>query len=134
MGEEKLLQNLYLQLRSTTTKFLSQQKYYIETLQAMEILLLKALREEDFGHELQQYLRFLAMSQINLNQRPKKNIVDEKQFGTKKATNIISPLNASRKLLVSEVLKLVKLILLAPTINAAIGRQRSMLCGVKTYL
>ena len=52
MGEEKLLQNLYLQLRSTTTKFLSQQKYYIETLQAMEILLLKALREEDFGHEL----------------------------------------------------------------------------------
>ena len=55
-------QNVYLQLRSTTTKFLSQQKYYIETLQAMEILLLKALREEDFGHELEQYLRFLAMS------------------------------------------------------------------------
>ena len=36
---------------STTTKFLSQQKYYIETLQAMEILLLKALGEKDFGHE-----------------------------------------------------------------------------------
>ena len=52
MRKEKLLLNLYLQLRSTTTKFLSQQKYYIETLQAMEILLLKALREEDFGHEL----------------------------------------------------------------------------------
>ena len=52
MGKEKLLQNLYLQLRSTTTKFLFQQKYYIETLQGMEILLLKALREEDFGHEL----------------------------------------------------------------------------------
>ena len=43
---------MYLQLRSTTTKFLSQQKYYIETPQAMEILLLKALREEGFGHEL----------------------------------------------------------------------------------
>ena len=52
MRKKKLLLNLYLQLRSTTTKFLSQQKYYIETLQAMEILLLKALREEDFGHEL----------------------------------------------------------------------------------
>ena len=40
-----------IQLRSTTTKFLSQQKYYTETLQAMQMLL-KALREEDFGHEL----------------------------------------------------------------------------------
>ena len=40
-----------MQSRSTTTKFLSQQKYYIETFQAMEILHLKALREEDFGHE-----------------------------------------------------------------------------------
>ena len=37
---------------SATTKFLSQHKYYIRTLQAMEILLLKALRKEDFGHEL----------------------------------------------------------------------------------
>ena len=52
MEKEKLLWSLYLQLRSTTTKFLSEQKYYIETFQAMEILLLKALREEDFGYEL----------------------------------------------------------------------------------
>ena len=52
MKEEKLLQNLYLRSRSTTTTFLSQQNCYIETLQAIEILLLKALREEDFGHEL----------------------------------------------------------------------------------
>ena len=37
---------------SATTKFLSQHKYYIRTLQAMEILLLKALCKEDFGHEL----------------------------------------------------------------------------------
>ena len=29
-----------------------QRKDYIETLQAMEILLLKVFREEDFGHEL----------------------------------------------------------------------------------
>ena len=29
-----------------------QQKDYIETLQAMEILCLKVFREEDFGHEL----------------------------------------------------------------------------------
>ena len=29
-----------------------QQKDYIEALQAMEILLLKVFREEDFGHEL----------------------------------------------------------------------------------
>ena len=31
-----------------------QQKDYIETLQTMEILLLKMLLEEHFGHELQQ--------------------------------------------------------------------------------
>ena len=63
-----------------------------------------------------------------------KNIVDEKQFGTKEAIKIISPLNASRKLLVSEVLKLVKLILLAPTTYVASERSRSTLCRVKTYL
>ena len=56
-----------------------------------------------------------------------KNIVDEKQFGTKEAIKIISPLNASRKLLVSEVLKLVKLILLVPTTNAVRERSRSTL-------
>ena len=54
MRKEKLLQNLYLQLRSTTDKIFIQQKYYFETLQTMEILLLKALREEDFDPELQQ--------------------------------------------------------------------------------
>ena len=63
-----------------------------------------------------------------------KNIVDEKQFGTKEAIKIFSPLNASRKLLVSEVLKLVKLILLAPTTYVASERSRSTLCRVKTYL
>ena len=34
------------------------EKDYSETPQAMEILLLKALREEDFGHELQQMSSF----------------------------------------------------------------------------
>ena len=62
------------------------------------------------------------------------NIVDEKQLGTKEAIRIFSPLNASRKLLISEVLNLVKLILLAPTTNVASERSSSTLCRVKTYL
>ena len=37
-----------------------QQKDYIETLQAMERLLLKVYREEDFGHELQQMSSFFS--------------------------------------------------------------------------
>ena len=52
----------------------------------------------------------------------------------KEAIKIISPLNASRKLLVSEVLKLVKLILLVPTIYVTGESSRSTLCRVKTYL
>ena len=31
---------------------MSRQKYFIETFHAMEIVLIKALREEDFGHQL----------------------------------------------------------------------------------
>ena len=61
-----------------------------------------------------------------------KNIVDEKQVGIKEAIKIISSLNASRKLLVSEVLKLVKLILLVPT-NAVSERSRSTLYKVFIY-
>ena len=63
-----------------------------------------------------------------------KNIVDEKQVGIKEAIKIISSLNASRKLLVSEVLKLVKLILLVPTTNAASEGSRSTLCRAKSFL
>ena len=63
-----------------------------------------------------------------------KNIVDEKQFRTKEAIKIISPLNASWELLVSEVLKLVKLILLVPTTNVASERMHWTFCRVKTYL
>ena len=63
-----------------------------------------------------------------------KHIVDEKQVGIKDAIKIISSLNASQKLLASEVLKLVKLILLVPATNAASERSCSSLRRVKTYL
>ena len=62
------------------------------------------------------------------------NIVDKKRVGVKEAMKIISSLNASRKLLVVELLKLVKLILLVPTTNAVSERSRKTLCRVKTYL
>ena len=63
-----------------------------------------------------------------------KNIVDEKQVGIKETIKIISSLNASRKLLMSEVRKLVKLILLVPSTNVVSERLCSTLCRVKTYL
>ena len=53
-----------------------------------------------------------------------KSIVDE----IKEAIKIISSLNPSRKLLVSEVLKLVKLILPVPTTNVVNERSHSTLC------
>ena len=62
------------------------------------------------------------------------NNVDKKRVGIKEAMKIISSLNASRKLLVAELLKLVKLILLVPTTNAVSERSRKTLCRVKTYL
>ena len=63
-----------------------------------------------------------------------KNVADEKQVRIKETIKIISSLNVSRKLLVSEVLELVELILLVPTTNAVSERSRSTLCEVKTYL
>ena len=62
-----------------------------------------------------------------------KNNVDEKQIGIKEAIKIISSLIASQKLIVSEVLKLVKLLLLVPTTSAVSERLRSTLCGVCIY-
>ena len=47
---------------------------------------------------------------------------DEKQVGIKDAITIISSLNASQKLLVSEVLKRFKLISTVPVANAVIER------------
>ena len=73
----------------------------------MGILLLKAFREKDFGHKLKK-IRDPTENLIN--------IVDKKQVGIKDAIKIISSLNASQRLLVSEALKLVKLILTYPPI------------------
>ena len=62
-----------------------------------------------------------------------KNIVDEQQVGIKEAIKIIWSLNASRKLLVSEVLKLVNLILVVPATNAVSERSHLTLCRVCIY-
>ena len=92
-----------------------QQKDHIETRQKMAILLLKALRDKDFDHELQQMSSFFSsdLHKVKLGTQLKIliHIVDEKQVKIKDAITIISSLNASQKLLVSEVLKLIKLIL-----------------------
>ena len=62
------------------------------------------------------------------------DIVDEKQVKIKDAITIISSLNASQKLLVSKMLKLVKLILTVPATNAVSERSGSTFRRVKTYL
>ena len=117
-----------------------QQKDYIETFQTMENLLLKALREEDFGLELQQISSLFGSNLDKFKSETQLttliHIIDEKQVAIKDAIKVISSLNASQKLLVlvSEVLKLVKLILLVPTTNAVSERSCSTLRRVKTYL
>ena len=83
-----------------------QQKEYIETLQTMEILLLKALCEVGFGRELQQMPSFITRPNWKLWYI----LLVKNKLEKKDAIKIISSLNASQKLLVSEVLKLVKLI------------------------
>ena len=97
-----------------------------------------ALREIDFRQKFHQYLRFFLQwpNKVKLETQIKtlKNIVDEKLVGLKEAITIISSINVSRKLLVPEVLKLVRLILLVPTTIAVSERSRLTLCRVKTYL
>ena len=87
----------------------------------MEILLLKALCEEDFDHEFQQmstsFSSDLRKFKLETQLKTLTNIVDEKQVEIKDAITIISSLNAYQKLLVSALLKLVKLILAVPTTN-----------------
>ena len=104
----------------------------------MKILLLKALREKDFGHELQQMSSFFSSDlhkfKLETQLKTLTDIVDEKQVGIKDAITIISQLNASQKLLVSEVLKLVKLILTVPATSAVSERSSSRLDRFKTYL
>ena len=103
----------------------------------MENLLLKALREEDLGLELQQISSFFGsdLDKFKLEtQLTTLTHIDEKQVAIKDAIKIISSLNASQKMLVSEGLKLVKLILLVPVTNAVSERLCSTLHRVKTYL
>ena len=70
------------------------------------------------GHELQQMSSIFSSDLHKVKLGTQLNIlthiVDEKQFKIKDVITIISSLNASQMLLVSEVLRLVKLILTAP--------------------
>ena len=95
----------------------------------MEILLLKALREEGFGHELQQMSSFFSSDlhkfKLGTQMKTLTHIVDKKQVRIKDVIIIISLLNKSHKLLVIEVLKLVTLILTVPATNAV----REKLCS-----
>ena len=104
----------------------------------MAILLLKVLPEEDFDHELQQMSSFFSNDlhkfKLETQMKTLTHIVDEKEVGVKDAITIISSLYASQKLLVSEVLKLVKLILTAPSTNAFSEISCSTLHRFKTYL
>ena len=115
-----------------------QQKDYLETFQTMENLLLKALCEEDLGIELQQISSFFAsdLDKFKLETQPTTltHIIDEKQVEVKDVIKVISSLNASQKMLVSEVLKRVTLILLVPATTAVSERLCSTLGRVKTYL
>ena len=70
----------------------------------MEILLLKALPDEDFDNELQQMLSFFSIGMHKFKLGPTENFdpfVDEKQVGIKDAITIISSLYASQNLLAS---------------------------------
>ena len=71
---------------------------------------------------------------LETQQKTLAHIVHEKQVGIKDTITIISSLNASQKLLASEVLKFVKLILTVPTTNAVSERLCSMLHRFKFYL
>ena len=62
------------------------------------------------------------------------HIVDEKQAGIKDAITIILSLNAPQKLLVSELLKLVKPILTVPITNAVSEKSCRTLRRFKFYL
>ena len=115
-----------------------QQKDYIETFQLLENRLLKTFCEEDSGVELKQISSFFGSDldkfKLETQLTTLTHIIVEKKVTIKDAIKIISSLNASQKMLVSEVLKLVKLILLVPVTNAVSERSCSTLRRVKTYL
>ena len=104
----------------------------------MEILLLKVLRDKDFDHELQQmsssFSSDLHKFKLETQLKTLTHIVDGKQVRIKDTIAIISSLNASQKLLVFEVLKVVKQILTVPATNAASQRSCSTLYRFKLYL
>ena len=82
--------------------------------------LLKALRDEDFDHELQQMSSFfnsdLRKFKSETQLKTLTHIIEEKHVAIKDTITTISSLNASQKLLVSGMLKLVKLILTVPSL------------------
>ena len=100
-------------------KFLHSQSITYETLQTMEKLLFKSVAwKKCWSWTLAISLLFNNdLDQFKLENQIKtfENIADEKQVGEKEAIKIISSLNASRKLLLSEITKLVKVTLSVPT-------------------
>ena len=104
----------------------------------MAILLLKALRDEIFDHEPQKMFSFFSSDlhkfKLKTQLKALTNIADEKEVAIKDAIKIISSLNSSQKLLVSEELRLVKLILTVPASIAVSERSCSTLHRFKFYL
>ena len=86
----------------------------------MTIQLLKALRDEDSDHQLQQMSSFfnsdLRKFKSETQLKTLTHIIEEKHVAIKDTITTISSLNASQKLLVSGTLKLVKLILTVPSL------------------
>ena len=119
------------------------EEYYPQNFYSAEVLLWNSLDNGKTAFKSVAWRTFWSWTLLFRNDLDKfkletqiktfKNIVDEKHVGIKEAIKIISLLNASGKLLVSEVLQLVKLILLVPTTNAVNERSGSTLCRVCTY-
>ena len=84
------------------------------------------MREEDFGHELQQMFLFFTNDLDKFKLKTQlitlTHIVHEKQVEIKDAIESVSSLNASQNLVVSEVLKFFKLILTVLASNTVIER------------
>ena len=112
-----------------------QQKDLFETLEAMKILFLKVLHEEDFSHELSAnvfvFSSDLHKFKLETQLKTLTHINDEKKVGIKDFTTVKSILIIIKWIskTVSEVLKLVKLI---STVTAT--RSSSTLRRFKTYL
>ena len=72
--------------------------------------------------------------ELEIQRKTLTHTVDEKQVKIKDTITITSSLNASQKLLVSEVFELAKLILTVPATNAVSETSCSTLHRFKTYL